>query len=142
MKKIIFITLMLISLFSCDIREPKNYKTDKIYLRQLVKVDKVTKEVSGSYFLVIGSGSYQERTETKIKLMGKVNGYYRLIEFDFVDVRIKIDNSIEDPYLVIKYQSYDKLKTNELINENWYTTGYVIVCPEKYLPERLLPISL
>jgi hypothetical protein len=133
---------MLISLFSCDIREPKNYKTDKIYLRQLVKVDKVTKEVSGSYFLVIGSGSYQERTETKIKLMGKVNGYYRLIEFDFVDVRIKIDNSIEDPYLVIKYQSYDKLKTNELINENWYTTGYVIVCPEKYLPERLLPISL
>jgi len=133
---------MLISLLSCDSREYKNYKTDKIYLRQLVKVDKVTKEVSGSYFLVIGSGSYQERTETKIKLMGKVNGYYRLIEFDFVDVRIKIDNSIEDPYLVIKYQSYDKLTTNELINENWYTTGYVIVCPEKYLPERLLPISL
>jgi hypothetical protein len=142
MKKIIFIGLMLISLFSCD-SGYKNYKTDKIYLRQLVKVDKVTKEASGSYFLVVGSGSYEERTETKIKLMGKVNGYYRLIEFDFVDVRIKVDNSIKNPYLIIKYQSNNKLTTNEILNnDNWYTTGYVIVCPEKYLPERLLPISL
>jgi hypothetical protein len=135
MKKIIFIGLMLISLFSCDSDSGyKNYKTDKIYLRQ---------EASGSYFLVVGSGSYEERTETKIKLMGKVNGYYRLIEFDFVDVRIKVDNSIKNPYLIIKYQSNNKLTTNEILNnDNWYTTGYVIVCPEKYLPERLLPISL
>ena len=142
MKKIIFIGLMLISLFSCD-SGYKNYKTDKIYLRQLVKVDKVTKEASGSYFLVVGSGSYEERTETKIKLMGQVNGYYRLIEFDFVDVRIKVDNSIKNPYLIIKYQSNNKLTTNEILNnDNWYPTGYVIVCPEKYLPESLLPISL
>jgi len=76
--------------------------------------------------------------------MGKVHGLYRLIEFDFNDARIKIDNSINKPYLYLKYTGSEKVPLGELItNPNWFlVTSYVIVCPEKYLPEKLLPINL
>lgn len=143
MKNLLYITLLVLSLFSCDFPEKKYGKTENIYLRQLVKTDEVTKSGSASYFLVTGSASYSEDVETKIKLMGKVNGFYRLIEFNFEDVRIKIDNTIGRPYLYINYQDYNKLSVAKLLTYDRYSIrSYVIVCPEKYLPEQLLPITL
>ena len=143
MKNLLFITLMVFGLFSCYMPVEKHDRTENIYLRQLVKTDEVTKEGSASYFLVMGSASYSEEVTTKIKLMGKVNGFYRLIEFDFKDVRIKIDNTIDKPYLYITYRDYNKLNVTELLSyEEFSVTSFVIVCPEKYLPEKLLPISL
>jgi hypothetical protein len=143
MKNLIYITLMVLGLYSCNIPEEKYQKTENIYLRQLVKTDEVTKNTSASYFLVMGSASSSEEVETKIKLMGKVNGFYRLIEFNFLDVRIKIDNKIDKPYLYINYRSYEKYSVAELLGYRYYDIrSYVIVCPEKYLPEQLLPISL
>jgi hypothetical protein len=143
MKNLLFITLMVFGLFSCDTLVKKRGRTENIYLRQLVKTDEVTKEGSASYFLVMGSASYSEEVTTKIKLMGKVNGFYRLIEFDFKDARIKIDNTINKPYLYITYRDYYNRSTNQLLGSEWYlVTSFVIVCPEKYLPEKLLPISL
>lgn len=144
MKNLIYIILLVLGLFSCDRIVPQNkyYKTKNIYLRQLVKTDEVTKSGSASYFLVMGSASYDERVETKIKLMGKVGGFYRMIEFNFEDVRIKIDNTIDKPYLYIKYYNDEEVSIPYLLNEYYYINSFVIVCPEKYLPEQLLPISL
>jgi len=143
MKNLIYITLMVLGLYSCNMPEKKSQKTENIHLRQLVKTDEVTKNTSASYFLVMGSTSSSEMVETKIKLMGKVNGFYRLIVFNFLDVRIKIDNKIDKPYLYVNYRSYEKYSVEELLGyQNYYITSYVIVCPEKYLPEQLLPISL
>lgn len=134
---------MVFGLFSCDMPVEKHDRTENIYLRQLVKTDEVTKEGTASYFLVMGSASYNEEVTTKIKLMGEVNGFYRLIEFDFIDARIKIDNTINKPYLYITYRAYDKLNVDKLLGGRWFSvTSFVIVCPEKYLPEKLLPISL
>lgn len=143
MKNLLFITLIIFGLFSCDLPAEKYDRTENIYLRQLVKTDEVTKEGTASYFLVMGSASYSEEVTTKIKLMGEVNGLYRLIEFDFIDARIKIDNTINKPYLYITYHAYSKLNVTELLGDRWHSvTSFVIVCPEKYLPEKLLPISL
>jgi hypothetical protein len=134
---------MVFGLLSCNVPEPKHYKTENIQLRQLVKTDEVTKESHASYFLISGSYSSREEVNTTIKLIGKVNGLYRLIEFDFNDARIKIDNSLTKPHLYIKYSSYDKRNTSTLLNHRRYDiSSYVIVCPEKYLPEKLLPINL
>ena len=74
--------------------------------------------------------------------MGKVGGFYRMIEFNFEDVRIKIDNTIDNPYLYIKYYNDEEVSIPYLLNEYYYINSFVIVCPEKYLPEQLLPISL
>jgi len=137
MKKILIITLIIIiSLSSCDTKTINHYKTDKIELRQLVKTTEVTKDATASYFLILGSASYDEKNETKIKLIGKVNDSYRLIEFNFYDVRIKIDNSIDKPYLYLKYTDNKKIPTSQLLNNPYYyiITSYVIVCPEKLLP--------
>ena len=144
MKNLLFITLIIFGLFSCDLPDKKNGRSENIYLRQLVKTDEVTKEGTASYFLVMGSASYSEGVTTKIKLMGKVNGFYRLIQFDFIDARIKIDNTIEKPYLYITYRDYyDNLKATQLLGSDRYSvTSFVIVCPEKYLPEKLLPMNL
>ena len=140
--KILYITLLLFGLFSCASKETYQ-KSEKVYLRQLVKTDEVSKTASASYFLVMGSASYSEDVETKIKLMGKVNGLYRLIEFNFNDVRIKIDNKIAKPYLYLIYYSNKKRNVSALLGyREWDIIAYVIVCPEKYLPEQLLPIKL
>jgi hypothetical protein len=125
------------------VKRQKHYKTKNIPLRQLVKTDEVTKESRGSYFLISGSYSSSESVSTKIKLIGKVNGLYRLIEFNFNDARIKIDNSLTKPHLYIKYTSYGKHSTSALLDDKWYDiNSFVIVCPEKYLPEKLLSIEI
>jgi hypothetical protein len=143
MRKLLNITLIILSLSSCDTRPFKHQKSDKIELRQLVKTTEISKNATASYFLILGSASYSENSETKIKLMGKVHGLYRLIEFNFNDARIKIDNSIDKPYLYLNYTSKNKVPTGYLLSQSsWYVTTYVIVCPEKYLPEQLLPIRL
>ena len=139
-----FILILLLAILSACNTPINHYKTDKILLRQLVKTTEITKSASASYFLILGTASYSEESKTTIKVMGKVHGLYRLIEFDFNDARIKIDNSINKPYLYLKYTGSEKVPLGELItNPNWFlVTSYVIVCPEKYLPEKLLPINL
>lgn len=140
--KIVYIAVLLFTLFSCGSNETYR-KSENVYLRQLVKTDEVSKTASASYFLVMGSASYSEDVETKIKLMGKINGLYRLIEFNFTDVRIKIDNKIDKPYLYLIYYSHKKRNVSSLLSYRyWDIRAYVIVCPEKYLPEQLLPIKL
>lgn len=143
MKNLLFIVSMVFGLFSCNVPEKKHYKTENIQLRQLVKTDEVTKESYTSYFLIVGSHSSREEVNTKIKLIGEINGLYRLIEFHFIDVRFKINNNLTKPHLYINYRSYDKFSTGKLLDyKSYYITSYVIVCPEKYLPEKLLPINL
>jgi hypothetical protein len=138
------ILILLLAVLSACNTPINHYKTDRILLRQLVKTTEITKSASASYFLILGTASYSEESKTTIKVMGKVHGLYRLIEFDFNDARIKIDNSINKPYLYLKYTGSKKVSLGELITHpNWYiVTSYVIVCPEKYLPEKLLPINL
>lgn len=143
MKNLLKLLLITLALSSCSSQTFKDYKTEKIELRQLVNINQTTKTANASYFLILGSASYNENNETRIKLMGKVNGLYRLIEFNFEHARIKINNSIEKPYLYLKYSNNKEFTLENLLsNPNWYVTAYVIVCPEKYLPEQLLPITL
>jgi hypothetical protein len=141
MKRLLGLFVILF-LFSCQSREYKDYHSEKIYLRQLVNRDVTETHTSGSFFLVAGSVSSNSKTTTVVKLMGEVNEEYRFIQFDFEKVRIKIDNKVTTPYIVLNYNHTYEVDINYLLDNSYYIDSVTIVCPEQYLPERLLPIQI
>jgi hypothetical protein len=130
-------------LFGCQpITPEKNLHSEKIYLRQLVNRDVTETHTSGSFFLIAASINSESQTNTVVKLMGEVNGEYRFMQFDFTKVRIKIDNKVTTPYIVLNYNRREKVETDFLLEYYGYINSITIVCPEQYLPERLLPIQI
>jgi hypothetical protein len=103
----------------------------------------VTKNyTSGSFFLIAGSVSSESETSTVVKLMGKVKDEYRFMQFDFEKVRIKIDNKVTTPYIMLSYRDTSEMSVDYLLQYPYYIGSVTIVCPEQYLPERLLPIQI
>ena len=141
MKKLLLLFALLL-MIGCDRVEYKNYHTDKIYLRQLVNRDVTETRTSGSFFLIAGSVSSESVTSTVVKLMGEVNGEYRFMQFDFEKVRIKIDNKVTTPYIMLNYRDTSETSVDYLLKFPYYIGSVTIVCPEQYLPERLLPIQI
>ena len=142
MKKLLGL-LMLGVLFGCQPIPPvKDLHSEKIYLRQLVNRDVTETHMSGSFFLIAGSMSSDSETNTVVKLMGEVNGEYRFMQFDFTKVRIKIDDKVTTPYIVLNYNYREKVETDYLLKYVGNIDSITIVCPEQYLPEKLLPIQI
>jgi len=141
MKKLLLLFSILL-MVGCQPREYKDYHSEKIYLRQLVNRDVTESHTSGSFFLIAGSVSSESETSTVVKLMGEVNGEYRFMQFDFETVRIKIDNKVTTPYIVLNYSETYEVDMEYLLKYPYYLDSITIVCPEQYLPERLLPIQI
>jgi hypothetical protein len=142
MKKLLGLFVMVFLMIGCDGRVYKSYHTDKIYLRQLVNRDVTETHTSGSFFLIAGSVSSDTETETVIKVMGEVDGEYRFMQFDFTKARIKIDNRVTTPYIVLNYTDDETQTIDYLLEYGYYVKSVTIVCPEQYLPEKLLPIQI
>lgn len=140
MKKLLL--LFLLFLVGCNVPVYKTYHTDKIYLRQLVNRDITETHTSAAFFLVAGSMSSESETSTVVKVMGDVNGEYRFMQFDFEKVRIKIDNKVTTPYIVLNYVDDEVKSIDYLLEYGYYVKSVTIVCPEQYLPEKLLPIQI
>jgi hypothetical protein len=141
MKKVLGL-LVVLFMIGCQPIEYKDLHSDKIYLRQLVNRDITQTHTSGSFFLIAGSVNSNTETNTVVKLMGDVNGEYRFMQFDFEKVRIKIDNKVTTPYIVLNYRDTSKMSMDYLLKYPYYIESVTIVCPEQYLPERLLPIQI
>ncbi len=143
MKKIMLVIVIGLMFIGCENRVYKQHHTNRIYLRQLVNRDVVETHTSGSFFLVAGSVNSDTQTNTVVKLMGEIDGEYRFMQFDFENVRIKIDNKVTSPYIVLNYRNYGEYRSIDyLLEYNYEMTSVTIVCPEQYLPEKLLPIQL
>jgi hypothetical protein len=140
MKKIILLLIAIVTLSSCEGPIPRH--SENIPLRQLVKSETRTTYASASFFLIAGSASSGEYTTTNVKAMGSVNGEYRYLQMEFEKVRIKIDNSVKIPYVILNYNDVSITDTDYLLKYEYHIDSYTIVCPEQYLPERLLPIQL
>ncbi len=145
MKTIIILLSAFLLLGCAQDKKEKYFYSKTIKLRQLVKQTTVDKYSRGSFFLIGGSYSSGEIENTSIRVFGRIGGLYRFIEMDMEDIRIKIDNSLAEPNIVIRYWSHDTVSMRELIYEGYsryYNVVYIINCPEEYLPEKLLPIEL
>jgi hypothetical protein len=65
------------------------------------------------------------------------------MQFDFEKVRIKIDNEVKAPYIVLNYFAKEDLSVDRLmVYNNFKVKTVTMVCPEEYLPEKLLPIQI
>jgi hypothetical protein len=141
MKKLLLLFALLL-MIGCNMPVYKTYHTDKIYLRQLVNRDVTETHTSGSFFLIAGSVSSDSETQTVIKVMGEVNGEYRFMQFDFTKARIKIDNKVTTPYIVLNYVDDENKSVDYLLEYDYNVKSVTIICPEQYLPEKLLPIQI
>lgn len=148
MKKLTLLMLAMVIFIIASCRDSGNdtsyYKSSKLPLRQLVQQTEKTKTSYASYFLIAGSYSSREETKIVVRAFANVNGRFRLLEMPLSDIRIKIDNSIVSPYIIVEFNTTTpgNNSTEELLNTGWISKVYVINCPEKYLPEKLLPIGL
>jgi hypothetical protein len=142
MKKLILLLVTILLLTSCQFTPYTDRHTKKIPLRQLVKSETKESYSSASFFLIAGSASSGTYTNTDVKAMGAVDGEYRYLQMDFQKVRIKLDNTIKIPYVIINYNNDHENDINYLLEYEYNIDSYTIVCPENYLPEHLLPIQL
>jgi hypothetical protein len=142
MKKVLGLLVVLFMIGCQPLPPEKEQHSEKIYLRQLVNRDVTETHTSGSFFLIDGSINSSTETNTVVKLMGKVRDEYRFIQFDFEKVRIKIDNKVTTPYIILNYTDREVIETDKLLKYTGYLDSVTIVCPEQYLPEKLLPIQI
>jgi hypothetical protein len=142
MKKLILLLITVLLLTSCQFVPYTDRHTKKIPLRQLVKSETKETYSSASFFLIAGSASSGTYTTTDVKAMGAVDGEYRYLQMDFQKVRIKLDNTVKIPYVIINYRDDHDEDINNLLKYEYNIDSYTIVCPEHYLPEHLLPIQL
>lgn len=138
MKKLIIITVILLMFTSCS----ENRTSSKLELRQLIQQTEVSKYSSGIYFFAIGTYNQLEESKIIIKCFALVEGRYRMVEIPIEKLRIVIDDTLISPILQIEYTAMDIYSDNDLLNCSNLDKVYVLYCPEKYLPERLLPITL
>lgn len=148
MKNIIFLTLITF-LFSCSSNKYRYGKTSDLELRQLVNITETESYSSGSASLFFATYHSREYETDYVKVFAKVDGSYRYLKFSIEKVRIKLDSRVHNPYIVINYRYYDnkerKYNDSYICNDDNYNTNirnYTIVCHEKYLPEKLLPIDV
>jgi len=141
MKNFLLLTIIAIGFISCI--KYTDRLSGKIELRQLESSISST-ESSGAWFFVVAGGySQSETTILMIKAFGKIDGTYRLMEFPLKDTRINIDNSIKTPTIQIGYTHHKNISNSELFNFMEYGNFYYIInCPDIYLPEKLIPITI
>ena len=152
MKNIILSILISMTLMSCA--DNFNGTTSPLKLRQLSNVSKTEKSADGSAFLFFASYHSEERNTDYVKVFAEVDGEYRFLEIPMEGVRVKIDSTVKVPYVQIEYtypdyseHKFSSTQVCDAINpRNIYArvdiVKYVIICPEQYLPERLLPIDV
>lgn len=116
-------------------------KSSKLPLRQMIN-DKETSISSSAWFFILGGGYSSHSVENNyVKCLAKADGCYYFLKMNLAKVRIKINNKVKNPYIVIDYADY-KMSDEYLIVNSYHVDFYTIVCPEKYLPKNLTPIKI
>lgn len=137
--------VLLISLASCR-PDDKEYKTSNFELRQMVKETNQEVSASGSFFIAVGSFSHREKSVTTVKVFAKVENRYRLIEVPIEDVRVDINNEIKTPFVFFEYKRSEPMEDEDVANHSnklyWIDGVMILTCPEEYLPEKLVPLTL
>lgn len=115
MKTILCISLLTILIFSnCTdsyvAEEDKiinALESEKFPLRKLLIKSSQESHVSGSYFLIVGSMSGSSKEVTKIKFYFlDWSGTYQFHETYLPNVYVKIDNTVDIPYVKFKFKGY------------------------------------
>lgn len=140
---IVLFVLLSFCVISCQEEKREPNKTEVFKLRQLIQETESYSSKTGMFFMFGGYYNEKEEKETTVKVFAEVEGRYRLIEMPIEDIRIVINDKLIYPYIQIEYYSMSNYSDEEIVSNNDLSSKiFVITCPEKYLPEKLLPIDL
>jgi len=149
MKNLFILLLSVVFLFSCSMPEGRYEKTSNLELRQLVNLSETESTSVGSSSLFFATYYSHEEDMDYVKVFAKVDGTYRFLKFPLEKIRIKLDSTVMNPYIVVHYHysdNEDKKYSDGFVcsNDNYetYIDNYTVVCHEKYLPEKLLPLDV
>ena len=148
MKKILLLVLLCIVLFkSCIQKAPKGKSvTAEIFegkhlLRKLNKTVTTKSDHSGSYFLIFGQVNATTYKDINITFSWELNdGDYIISEMPIKDVRIRIDSTVTNPYVLFNWNSsYNPIVSRNDINAlmRHYINYVVIVCNEEDYPKDI-----
>lgn len=100
--------------------------------------------MQGGLFFGIGGFSSSENQELYVHTMVQAESGFQYFKIPLSKIRINIDNKLEKPFLeMIVDEDATHYTSEEIINKSaWRYEKVVVHCPEKYLPERLLPLEL
>lgn len=129
---------------SCDENPNRKHRVSNVLkLRQLVQKTETQKTSSASVLLFFASYHSSETNRDYVKMFANVQGNYRLIAAPIENIRVVLVDTLNTPFVKIKY--FGEEHTDEEIC-NYIgilkRCRFIIYCPEKYFPEKLLPISL
>ena len=127
---------------NCNPQNEEYHYTENFELRQLVQETETVKTTKGRFILFFATYYSSESKTDYVKMFAKVDGNYRLVEVPLHIIRLNINDSITTPIMQVRYIGYGKRTNDDVFDRSWYGEVYIITCPQKYLPEKLLPIEL
>jgi len=145
-KSSLYIILLLFLVFgfvNCRKIEPSQ-RSRILELRQLSKKEVKSKSMQGGLFFGVGGFSSSEKQELYINTIVKTESGFQYFKIPLSKIRINIDNKLEKPFLemIVDFHAIDDSSEENIYKGDWRYEKVIIHCPEKYLPERLLPIEL
>jgi len=115
-------------------------------LMKMMQITNKEESMSGGFFLFMGSIGSSTKTINDVWFSWQLNtGEYAVSKISLQDMRFKIDNSIETPYIEFEISDYYKNYSGD--NINWaikYCVKYVIVtCKEADYPKQIkMPLNI
>jgi hypothetical protein len=153
-----FILISFILITSCSKKiEQKERTYENFPIKQLVKTEFQNTKSDGGFFLITGGHSSSTVESIYIKMMVETSpNIFTLLCLDLKNnldhvFYIEINNDVSLPYLKIDTTDRDSRNKGRLSKENliiglnegkFFRMKLYLVCPEKYLPEQLLPLTL
>ena len=112
-KTLLFIVLISVSIFSCNTEnsEEKVSPVGKLLegkhvLRKFKTTTEEGYKMNGSYFLFAGSVNGGTFKDSKVAFSFQLpDSTFAMAEIDFVKIRVRIDNTINQPYVTFRWQS-------------------------------------
>lgn len=130
------------SLSSCNDHEQEVDAYEKILggkheLRKFNVRTETSTVTHGSYFLLMGSYSSQDVTDTRVRFYFKNHrDEYQFMELRLDDVNIKTDSTVVEPYVKFFWSDNGHSEDEWRRMYDWDVTGAVIYCKEEdFQPE-------
>lgn len=127
------------TLVSCESQSPRDSSVGQILRgkHELRKFKTVTEEgyqMSGSYFLIAGSMKGGTYKDNKVAFSFQLpDSTYAMAELPFGDIRVRIDSTIEKPYVTFHWNSGGNASDMEWVM-SYYVNYMVVHCKEEDFP--------
>lgn len=143
-KYLLLFLLISISIFSCDVQDYKEETSPvgkllegKHVLRKFKTTTEEGYKISGSYFLFAGSINGGTYKDSKVAFSFQLpDSTFAMAEIDFVNIRVRIDNTIANPYVTFRWKKGNYNYSLDYIMRH-HVEYMVVHCKEEDFPAEV-----